>query len=193
MSSGWQKLGSSYKNARAALKKEMPTLMKTRELLPKLKEEAQETFALLHEAQVKVTSLTKDFEAAQKKATQAQKMWKRIQEKGSAGMASSAADVGKLKDEALQLFAEAREKLAEAEVIQDKALAQYEDAKKIYAEALRSMNSVRAVVDAVDPEHVQEVLQGMGAGLLSCVAAAKAPVAASAVVGVDAGRILSSR
>eukprot|EP00961_Rhodomonas_salina_P159072 2141949-Rhodomonas_salina.1 len=108
-------------------------------------------------------------------------------------MASSAADVGKLKDEALQLFAEAREKLAEAEVIQDKALAQYEDAKKIYAEALRSMNSVRAVVDAVDPEHVQEVLQGMGAGLLSCVAAAKAPVAASAVVGVDAGRILSSR
>jgi hypothetical protein len=40
------------------------------------------------------------------------------------------------------------------------AAAQYADANKIYGQALSSVSSARAIADAVNPENVQEILQG---------------------------------
>ena len=89
----------------------------------------------------------------------------------------------KEKEEAEKVLSKVMSNIANAQVLQDRAQKQFEEARKIHGEAMSSVSSARAIADAIDPSGVQEILQGVAGGLMSCVAAAKVPVAGSALVG----------
>jgi hypothetical protein len=54
-------------------------------------------------------------------------------------LAVSAEDIGAAKDQALRVFSEVQEKMAEAVAVQTKAMQQYEEAQALYHEALSAV------------------------------------------------------
>ena len=178
--------------------KELPNIIKTKALLPKLSSEAQETMQVLRDAQKEYKEVDQTIRSAQKTLERAQKVLENIQKK--AAEQPNAADIQaelqtlkKDKEDAEKTFAKVNAQLASALALRDRAQQQYEDARKMYGEAMSSVGSIRSIAEAVNPENVQEILQGMAGGVLSCVAAAKVPVAGTAVVGADFGTLVTEK
>jgi hypothetical protein len=127
-----------------------------------------------------------------------QKSMERIQKKANnqpnvADIQAELKTVKKDTEDAEKTFAKANAQLASVRALRDRAHQQYDDARKIYGEAMSSVSSVRSIAQAVNPEYVQEILQGMAGGVLSCVAAAKVPAAGTAVVGADFGTLVTEK
>ena len=129
---------------------------------------------------------------------QVQKSMERIQKKANdqpnaANIQADLKTVRKDTEDAEKTFAKVNAQLASVRALRDRAHQQYDDARKIYGEAMSSVSSARSVAQAVNPEYVQEILQGMAGGVLSCVAAAKVPAAGTAVVGADFGTLVTEK
>jgi len=82
-------------------------------------------------------------------------------------------------------------RLSEAEELKRKSFARYSSISATYAEATAVRSSFTAILDAVDPTKVREVLRGVGTGTVSCIAAATSPLAGTALIGADVGRMVS--
>ena len=129
---------------------------------------------------------------------QVQKSMERIQKKANdqpnaANIQADLKTVRKDTEDAEKTFAKVNAQLASVRALRDRAHQQYDDARKIYGEAMSSVSSARSIAQAVNPEYVQEILQGMAGGVLSCVAAAKVPAAGTAVVGADFGTLVTEK
>jgi len=127
-----------------------------------------------------------------------QKAMERIQKKANdlpnaADIQAELKTVKKDTEDAEKTFAKVNAQLASIRALRDRAHKQYDEARKIYGEAMSSVSSVRSIAQAVDPENVIEIFQGMAGGVLSCVAAAKVPVAGTAVVGADFGTLVAEK
>lgn len=195
---GWDKLATNYQEARQVYEREKPNIIKSKELLPKLATEAQETMQVLRDAQTEFKQAEKTSRAAQQGLQRAQKALERIQERAkqqptATELQMELGTLKKDKEEADKLVARVKAQLASAQALRDRAQQQYADANKIYGQALSSVSSARAIADAVNPENVQEILQGMAGGVLSCVAATRVPIAGTALVGADLGTLVTDK
>jgi len=166
----------------------MPSVLKSKALIPKLSQEAQETMAVLRDAKIELKAAEKTGREAEQAMQKAKKSFERVQKRAqdvpsTVEIQKEVSDLKKEADAAEKVFRKMSTNLANAQVLQSRAQQQYTDAQQLYGEALSSVSSARAIADAVNPDNVQEILQGMAGGLLSCVAAAKVPLAGTALVG----------
>lgn len=164
---GWGKLTTKLQQAKLVYDEEFPTILKARELLPKLSTEAKATLILFREAQKEADEVAKEYRLAERALTEAaravdsiRKRADELSQRGSGGpdtgeIQAQRRELEAARDAAARAAGAVRDRLARAEALLAQARARRAEAERLAAEARGAASAVRRVADAVDPACVQ--------------------------------------
>jgi len=173
-------LQESYRRASETAKEQAPNINKARAAAAALKEELPEALATAKAA-------IKELEQLEKQLRSAEKVQKSLS-------SAKAGDVHPAMIKAA--VAEVQElagKRASAEAVASRAQASVVNMRASLALATEAAGGIEAVLSAVNPGLVGEVIKGLGAGVMSCVAVTTQPLAGKLTSGADLGGMVGDK
>lgn len=193
---GIDELKLSYARAREEATKQMPTFLKTKEMLPQLLEEKKEAEQTFRELRSFARTALKDKKDAESHLVKAKAVVDRLKLQQARGDSVDMSVLKEAEEEASAAFKQLTSlsnEAGRADELRLKAEANMAAIRGSYNQAIASTRALKSIADAVNPEHLQECAKGIGTGVVSCIAAAKAPLARAACQGADVGDMLSRK